>query len=88
MLQFEKLRIPGIQNAQKLMEAGHIQPTEMNMWELGSYIDSLKQANALSNDKYQLRYYQKFSQPLACLIVALAEPTPDFLEGDQEAISV
>lgn len=71
ILQFEKLRIPGIQNAQKLMEAGHIQPTEMNMWELGSYIDSLKQANALSND-ILVRYYQKFSQPLACLIVALA----------------
>lgn len=71
IMQFEKLRIPGIQSAQKMLEAGHVLPTEMNMWELRDYINNLKESNALSND-ILVRYYQKFSQPLACLIVALA----------------
>lgn len=71
ILQFEKLVIPGIKNAQKALDGGKISPKEMNMIELGAYIDLLKQSNAVSNDLL-VRFYQKFSQPLACLIVALA----------------
>jgi len=71
ILQFKKLTLPGIQNVQKVMETGKINPKEMNMWELGNYINLLKESNAVSNDLL-VRYYQKFSQPLACLIVALA----------------
>ncbi len=71
ILQFEKLKLPGIKNAQKVLDSGNIKPKEMNMWELNNYIETLKQSNAVSNDLL-VRYYQKFSQPLACLIVALA----------------
>lgn len=71
ILQFEKLKLPGIKNAQKVLDSGNIKPKEMNMWELGNYIQTLKLSNAVSNDLL-VRYYQKFSQPLACLIVALA----------------
>lgn len=71
ILQFEKLKLPGVKNAQKVLDSGNIKPKEMNMWELSNYIETLKQSNAVSNDLL-VRYYQKFSQPLACLIVALA----------------
>ncbi len=71
ILQFEKLKIPGIKNAQKVLDSGNIKPKEMNMFELKNYIDTLKLSNAVSNDLL-VRYYQKISQPLACLVVALA----------------
>jgi len=71
ILQFEKLVIPGIKNVQKALDTGKVSPKEMNMFELGAYIDLLRQSNSLGNDLL-VRYYQKFSQPLACLIVALA----------------
>ncbi len=71
ILQFKKLTLPGVQNVSKVMETGKQNPKEMNMWELGKYIDLLKESNSVSNDLL-VRFYQKFSQPLACLIVALA----------------
>lgn len=71
ILKFDKLVIPGIQNAQKALDTGKVPPKDMSIGELQAYMDVLKQGNTLSNDLL-LRYYQKFSQPLACLIVALA----------------
>lgn len=71
ILQFDQLAIPGIKNAQKVLDSGNVKPKEMNMWELQSYIDTLKLSNAVSNDLL-VRLYQKISQPLACLVVALA----------------
>ena len=71
ILQFDKLRIPGIKNAQKVLDSGNILPTEMNIFELHKYIENLKASHSLSND-ILVRYYQKISQPLACLVVALA----------------
>jgi lipopolysaccharide export system permease protein len=71
ILQFSKLVIPGVKNAQSALEAGHVTPKDMNMTELYNYINILRSSNAV--DKSLLvRFYQKFSQPLACLIVALA----------------
>jgi lipopolysaccharide export system permease protein len=71
ILQFDKLTIPGIKNAQSALETQKVSPKDMNMMELYNYINVLKQSNAV--DKSLLvRFYQKFSQPLACLIVALA----------------
>lgn len=71
ILQFQKLKIPGAKNASKVLESNQIKPKEMNMIELSNYIDTLKASNAVSNDLL-VRLYQKVSQPLACLIVALA----------------
>jgi len=71
ILQFQKLVIPGVKNAQAALEAGKVVPKDMNMLELWHYINVLKQANALDR-ALLVRFYQKFSQPLACLIVALA----------------
>ena len=71
ILQFKTLKLPGIQNVQKIMDTGKVVPKEMNMWELGNYIKLLGESNAVSNDLL-VRYYQKVAQPLACLIVALA----------------
>ncbi|MBI4534607.1 MAG: LptF/LptG family permease, partial [Candidatus Melainabacteria bacterium] len=71
ILQFDKLVIPGIKNAQTALETGKVSPKEMNMLELGNYISLLQKSHACSNDLL-VRFYQKFSQPLACLIVALA----------------
>lgn len=71
ILQFEKLTIPGVKNAQAALEAGKVVPKDMNMFELWNYIQVMKEANALDRSLL-VRYYQKFSQPLACLIVALA----------------
>ena len=71
ILKFDKLVIPGIQNAQKALDTGKVPPKDMSIGELSAYMEVLKKGNTLSNDLL-LRYYQKFSQPLACLIVALA----------------
>jgi lipopolysaccharide export system permease protein len=71
ILQFDKLVIPGIKNIQTALDSGKQSPKEMNMFELMGYIDLLKRSNSLSNDVL-VRLYQKFSNPLACLIVALA----------------
>ncbi len=71
ILKFDKLVIPGIKNAQQALDQGKVLPKEMNMFELWNYMEVLKRGNALSNDLV-VRFYQKFSQPLACLIVALA----------------
>jgi len=71
VMQFNKLVIPGMNNLQKAMDAGKVVPKEMNMFELNNYLDILRKSNSVTNDLL-VRYYQKFSQPLACLIVALA----------------
>jgi lipopolysaccharide export system permease protein len=71
ILQFDKLVIPGIKNATKALENNKVSPKDMNMFELWNYMETLKQSNALTNDLV-VRFHQKFSQPLACLIVALA----------------
>jgi lipopolysaccharide export system permease protein len=71
ILQFQKLVIPGIKNAQQALESGKVSPKDMNMLELTHYLSILKRSNSVSNDLL-VRLYQKFSQPLACLIVALA----------------
>jgi lipopolysaccharide export system permease protein len=71
VLQFQKLIIPGVKNAQAALEAGKVVPKDMNMQELWHYIQVLKASNALDR-ALLVRFYQKFSQPLACLIVALS----------------
>ncbi|MBY0356575.1 MAG: LptF/LptG family permease [Candidatus Obscuribacterales bacterium] len=71
ILKFDKLVIPGIQNAQKALDTQKVPPKDMSISELSAYMDLMKQSNSLGND-IMVRYYQKFSQPLACLIVALA----------------
>jgi lipopolysaccharide export system permease protein len=70
IMEFSHMIIPGVENAQKLLETSTVLPKDMNMFELGNYIEMLRKSNSLSNDLL-VRYYQKFSQPLACLIVAL-----------------
>lgn len=71
IMQFDKLSIPGIKNAQTALETQKVAPKDMSMIELGKYMDLLKQSNSLGNDLL-VRFHQKFAQPLACLIVALA----------------
>jgi len=71
IMRFDTLTIPGIKNAQKALESGKVSPKEMNMAELSNYVNILKQSNAVTNDLL-VRLYQKITQPLACLIVALA----------------
>jgi lipopolysaccharide export system permease protein len=71
IVRFEELKIPGLHNVQKTLDTGIVAPKEMNMMQLGQHIDTLRNSNAVSNDLL-VRYYQKISQPLACLIVALA----------------
>jgi lipopolysaccharide export system permease protein len=71
ILQFKTLTIPGIHNAQEALESSNVSPKEMNMIELSKYVNILKQSNSVTNDLL-VRLYQKVSQPLACLIVALA----------------
>lgn len=71
ILKFDKLVIPGIKNAQKALDTQKVAPKDMSIGELHEYMELLKSSNSLSNDLL-VRYYQKFSQPLACLIVALA----------------
>ncbi len=71
IMRFDNLTIPGIKNAQRALNNGNISPKEMNMFELGRYVNILKESHAVTNDLL-VRFYQKMSQPLACLIVALA----------------
>jgi lipopolysaccharide export system permease protein len=71
IMRFDELKIPGLHNVQKALEKGNVSPKEMNMFELSNYLTVLKNSNAVSNDLL-VRYYQKVSQPLACLIVSLA----------------
>lgn len=71
ILQFDKLVIPGIENAQNALETSKTAPKDMNMFELWHYINILKASNSATNELL-VHFYQKFSQPLACLIVALA----------------
>ena len=71
ILQFDKLIIPGIRNVQEALDDGKIPPKDMNMLELLQYIKDMQKANSVGNDLL-VKLYQKFSQPLACLIVALA----------------
>jgi lipopolysaccharide export system permease protein len=71
ILQFDTLNIPGVRNVQDALDNGKIPPADMNIVELLKYIDVLKQSNSVGNDLL-VKLYQKFSQPLACLIVALA----------------
>lgn len=71
IVRFDELKIPGLHNVQKALEKGGVSPKEMNMFELSNYLEVLKNSNAVSNDLL-VRYYQKVSQPLACLIVSLA----------------
>jgi lipopolysaccharide export system permease protein len=71
VLQFDKLVIPGIKNAQEALENQKVSPRDMSMMDLKKYMDVLERGHSLGND-LKVRFYQKFSQPLACLIVALA----------------
>lgn len=71
IVQFDKLTIPGIKNANDALETQKVAPKDMNMFELKQYMDILTKSNSLSNDLL-VRFHQKFAQPLACLIVALA----------------
>jgi lipopolysaccharide export LptBFGC system permease protein LptF len=71
IMQFKKLVLPGIKNAQAALESKGVAPKDMNMFELWNYIQILKKSNAVDR-QLLVRFYQKFSQPLACLIVALA----------------
>jgi lipopolysaccharide export system permease protein len=71
IMQFNKLVLPGMSNIANAMECQKVAPKDMNMVELKNYIDVLQKSNSVGNELL-VRYYQKFSQPLACLIVALA----------------
>jgi len=71
IMQFQDLVIPGLGTVQKALGAGKVSPKEMNMFELKNYLDVLQGSNSMSNDLL-VKYYQKISQPLACLIVSLA----------------
>jgi lipopolysaccharide export system permease protein len=71
ILRFDQLVIPGVRNAQEALDSTKVAPKDMSMIELMHYIDILKRSNGVGND-LMVRLYQKFSQPLACLIVALA----------------
>lgn len=71
IMKFDDLSIPGVKNAQQALDTQKVAPKDMSMAELADYMNILKQSNALSSDLL-VRFHQKFSQPLACLIVALA----------------
>ncbi len=71
IMQFDKLNMPGVKNAQAALETQKVAPKDMSMIELWNYMEVLKASNALGNDLL-VRFHQKLSQPLACLIVALA----------------
>lgn len=71
IMRFQTLIIPGIKNVQEALDTGEVSPKDMNMTELSHYINILKRSNAVGNDLL-VHLYQKVSQPLACLIVALA----------------
>jgi len=71
IMRFDTLVIPGMKNVQEALQSSNVSPKEMNMMELSHYVDILKRTNSVTND-LMVRLYQKISQPLACLIVALA----------------
>jgi lipopolysaccharide export system permease protein len=71
IMQFQKLSMPGIKNAQQALDTQKVAPKDMSMIELAQYMEILKQSNALGPDLL-VRFHQKLAQPLACLIVALA----------------
>lgn len=71
IMRFDKLTIPGMKHVQDALKSSNVSPKEMNMTELSHYVNILKQTNSVTNDLL-VRLYQKVSQPLACLIVALA----------------
>lgn len=71
ILKFDTLVIPGVKNAQEALKMNEIPPKDMSIGELSAYMDNMKKSNVIPRDLL-VRYYQKFSQPLACLIVALA----------------
>ncbi len=71
IMKFENLVVPGIKNAQSLLQTQKVAPKDMSISELTAYMDIMKRGNGLSNDLL-VRFHQKISQPLACLIVALA----------------
>lgn len=71
IMQFDKLSMPGIKNAQQALDTQKVAPKDMSMAELAQYMQVLQASNALGNDLL-VRFHQKLSQPLACLIVALA----------------
>lgn len=71
IMQFKDLTIPGIENAQTALETQKVAPKDMSMTELAAYMKVLDKAHTLGND-LKVRFHQKFAQPLACLIVALA----------------
>lgn len=72
VLKFDKLVIPGVKNAQNLLEHQKIPPKDMSILELASHIDTATKKGAPVGPDLLVRFHQKFSQPLACLIVALA----------------
>ncbi|MBX9724078.1 MAG: LptF/LptG family permease [Candidatus Obscuribacterales bacterium] len=71
IMKFDSLVIPGVNSAQNALTAQKVAPKDMSINELANYLEVMKKSNVVHNDLL-LRYYQKFSQPLACLIVALA----------------
>jgi lipopolysaccharide export system permease protein len=71
IVQFKKMIIPGIKNVQETLDTQKVAPKDMSLGELVKYMDLLRNSNSLGNDLI-VRFHQKFSQPLACLIVALA----------------
>lgn len=71
IMKFEKLVIPGVDNAAEALKLQKVAPKDMSITELSAYMATEKKSNVISKDLL-VHYYQKFSQPLACLIVALA----------------
>lgn len=71
ILKFDSLTIPGVKNAQDAIDIQKVAPKDMSIVELANYLEVMKKSNVVHRDLL-LRFYQKFSQPLACLIVALA----------------
>lgn len=71
ILKFDTLTIPGVKNAQEALKLNKVPPKDMSIAELSAYMDNMRKSNVIPRDLL-VRFYQKFSQPLACLIVALA----------------
>ncbi len=71
VLKFDKLVIPGVKSAQTLLDTQKVPPKDMSIHELATHMEIMRKGKGITNDLI-VRYHQKFSQPLACLIVALA----------------
>ncbi len=71
IMKFESLVIPGVRNAAEALKLNKVAVKDMNIGELSAYIDNMKKTGVVPRD-LMVRFHQKFSQPLACLIVALA----------------